>query len=53
MTLLCTLGGYVRVNYEKGIYCSALERCRTQFALVADMERKWGAMRRIVEEVRG
>ena len=27
-----------------------LDRCRTQFRLVADMEKKWNAMRKIVEE---
>ena len=27
-----------------------LDRCRTQFKLVADMEKKWDKMRRIVEE---
>ena len=27
-----------------------LDRCRTQFKLVADMEKKWDEMRRIVEE---
>lgn len=29
-----------------------LDRCRTQLALAADMERKWNEMRRIVREVR-
>ena len=28
-----------------------LDRCRTQFGLVADMEKKWGEMERIVEDV--
>ena len=27
-----------------------LDRCRTQFKLVADMEKKWDEMRKIVEE---
>lgn len=27
-----------------------LDRCRTQFALVADMEKKWDAMRRVIEQ---
>ena len=27
-----------------------LDRARTQFALVADMEKKWDEMKRIVEE---
>jgi len=40
---------YFKIHRER----HNLERCRTQFALVADMERKWGEMRRIVEEVRG
>lgn len=29
-----------------------LDRCRTQLALVADMEKKWDEMKQIVEEVR-
>ena len=28
-----------------------LDRCRTQFGLVEDMEKKWGEMERIVEAV--
>ena len=28
----------------------SLDRCRTQFKLVADMEKKWDEMRKIVEE---
>ncbi len=40
---------YFKIHRER----HNLDRCRTQFALVADMERKWGEMKRIVEEVRG
>ena len=30
-----------------------LDRCRTQFALVADMERKWSQMKDIVKKYQG
>lgn len=39
---------YFRIHREQ----HNLDRCRTQFALVADMERKWNEMKQIVEEVR-
>ena len=39
---------YFKIHREK----HNLDRCRTQLALVADMERKWEEMNRIVEEVR-
>ena len=37
---------YFHINYEQ----QNLNRARTQFKLVADMEKKWDEMRRIVEE---
>ena len=37
---------YFRTHYEG----QNLDRCRTQFKLVADMESKWEEMKRIVEE---
>ena len=37
---------YFRTHYEG----QNLDRCRTQFKLVADMESKWEEMARIVEE---
>ena len=37
---------YYRIDYPD----HNLDRCRTQFKLVADMESKWDAMRKIVEE---
>ena len=30
-----------------------LDRCRTQFKLVSDMEKKWDEMRRVVYELSG
>lgn len=39
---------YFKIHRER----HNLERCRTQLALVADMEKKWEAMKQIVEEVR-
>lgn len=39
---------YFRIHREQ----HNLDRCRTQFALAADMERKWNEMKQIVEEVR-
>lgn len=39
---------YFKIHREK----HNLDRCRTQLALVADMERKWEKMKQIVEEVR-
>ena len=38
---------YFKIAREK----HNLDRCRTQFGLVADMEKKWGEMERIVEAV--
>ena len=38
---------YFKIAREK----HNLDRCRTQFGLVADMEKKWGEMERIVEDV--
>ena len=37
---------YFRTHYEG----QNLDRCRTQFKLVADMENKWEEMKRIVAE---
>ena len=37
---------YFRTHYEG----QNLDRCRTQFKLVADMENKWEEMHRIVAE---
>ena len=38
---------YFKISREK----HNLDRCRTQFGLVEDMEKKWGEMERIVEAV--
>ena len=38
---------YFRIHYPE----QNLDRCRTQFKLVSDMENKWEQMREIVKEI--